>query len=298
MLDRPATARPPQHHDPTHRHAGHPEDGAERHRDQHRLADIGLQEQKHDADGVETKGDRDAGDAFAFLSLREHPGHQDDQRRLEKLRGLQGEAGNLDPAGRALGGVAKDRQRDHGRDGGDVDEEGDPAHAFGREHGHGQQGCPAAKREKALSDREVKRPGDVEPLGGGGAGPELQQDAQSDQDGGEAQQDVIGRPPPKPHRRPVGPGEGVRLRAHAEARLAAGWARAWTALRKSSPRSSKSAYWSKEAQAGEKSTTASSPVARASANAARTAASRVRDSTNGTRPPIVPANSLAASPIR
>ena len=46
-------------------------------------------------------------------------------------------------------------------------------------------------------------------------------------------------------------------------------ARSWTAARKASPRSSKSANWSNEAQAGESSTMASSPAALASAKAAR-----------------------------
>jgi hypothetical protein len=65
------------------------------------------------------------------------------------------------------------------------------------------------------------------------------------------------------------------------------------------PRISKLRYWSKEAQAGESSTTASvRPEASASRAALATATSSVWLISCGTCVPRVPENSCAASPIR
>ena len=213
-------------HDPADRHSGHPERRPENDGDQHRLADVGLDEQKGDGHHIEEEGDRHAGHALALLGLGEHPGDEDDQGRLHELRGLEGESGDLHPAGGALGGVAQERQGDHGGDGGQVDEEGRPAHASGAEHRGRKQDHRAAGGEDALADGEVERPGDVEPGGGGRAGAELQQNAQADQGGGGAQKQVVGGPPPHAYRRAVGTGESVGLLAHPVASFTRGAARA------------------------------------------------------------------------
>src|SRR5262245_61148035 len=74
---------------------------------------------------------------------------------------------------------------------------------------------------------------------------------------------------------------------------------ALTRSRKAEPRISKLRYWSKEAQAGDKSTTGPArPEASASRAALATATSSVSEISYGTRSPRVVANSAAASPIR
>jgi hypothetical protein len=79
--------------------------------------------------------------------------------------------------------------------------------------------------------------------------------------------------------------------------------RAATRATKASPRTSKLRNWSKEAQAGDNSTTGLAPGLRAaSACASRAAFSTARSSvpaiSNSTWPPMTPAKEAAASPIR
>ncbi len=58
-------------------------------RDQHRLAEIRLQDQRHDGDGQQQDGERRAGDIRAVRTFREGPCNQQHEGRLEELRGLK-----------------------------------------------------------------------------------------------------------------------------------------------------------------------------------------------------------------
>src|SRR4051812_14427596 len=79
-------------------------------------------------------------------------------------------------------------------------------------------------------------------------------------------------------------GRAVPKDTHAAPLVVRPAARSLTADRKASPRCSKSANWSKEAQAGDRRTMASLPLARASAKAAAVAAAMVPDCTASALP--------------
>src|SRR6185312_8594222 len=116
-----------------------------------------------------------------------------------------------------------------------------------------------------------------------------EQGAEADEDGKRHQRPAVDCPPPLGNGALVGAGE-IHARAPGSA---------WTRRRKTSPRSSKLANWSKDAQAGDNSTTApglrcASAVSRAAATARPSSPQRLR----GTRPSSVAANSSVALPMR
>ena len=163
------------------------------------------------------------------------------------------------------------------RDGDDVDEEGRAPHAARATASRRRAGSPRRRRRRSHW-RTAKWNGiaDVQPRGRRRAGAEAtaaRPARSAPAVAPSSQWSMVHHQTPSA--RAVGAGEGVsaglRLGHRGSARALGGWRgeQAWTAARKASPRSSKSANWSNEAQAGESSTMASSPAARASAKAAR-----------------------------
>src|SRR3546814_8979037 len=98
----------------------------------------------------------------------------------------------------------------------------------------------------------------VEPDAGGdgGAGGEDQDHTEEDQPGERRQGPAVDGPPPAAEGAGVGAGEGRHDAALSDPFAAPAGHSASTSRRKASPRSSKLANWSNEAQAGDRSTTA------------------------------------------
>ena len=257
-----------QPHYPGDGHSRHPEGGAEGHRDQDGLPHVRLDQQQAHGNPVEGEGDGHPRHALSLLRLGEHPGDQDDQGGLHELGRLQGKSAEVEPSRRALGGVPDEGQGRHDDDGRQVDEEGRPADPPVIEEGGTDQYGRAGSGEDALPERKVEGIADVHPRRSRGTGGEGHGDAKDHQDGNRTQQPAVHGPPPHADAGAVGPGEGLvgRIRAHASASPAAtAPASSHTASRKAWPRASKSANWSKEAQAGDRSTIPPSPDAWASA---------------------------------
>src|SRR5687767_14663936 len=99
---------------------------------------------------------------------------------------------------------------------------------------------------------------EADAIGHGRARGQRQQPAEDDEAGDGEEGPADDRPPPAAEQAGIGAGErghGAALRALGGTAPCASWAMAWTSVRNRSPRCSKFWNWSKEAQAGDSSTT-------------------------------------------
>ena len=106
----PEPGKSARHH-PIKPQPGHEELGEPDRRDDRRHADVGLLDQHRDDREKQRRADQVSGKARAQPLLREQPGGDHRKGRLDEFRGLQRQAGQIDPAPRALDLGADDKSQ-------------------------------------------------------------------------------------------------------------------------------------------------------------------------------------------
>ena len=278
---------------PEQRLAGEVEQRRPHRADEQRLADVGLGEQKPGNQQRRQHGDRQRRHVLARLALGEEPCGDDDKGRLHELRRLQ-RMSAIDSQRRApwISGPMKCTAIMPPSDSRNSSER-HAAHAARRDQRHRQHDEDAGGREQQVALDEIVGRQPL-PDGDGRACREREYEARADDRQDRAEQHVVDGEPPVANAAAVGARD-----PHAALPLRAMPGSAETSARKASPRTSKLRYWSKEAHAGDSSTTGSrASLAAASRAAAATAASSVPQRSKATSPSSVAANSSVASPIR
>ena len=228
---------------------GHEEQRSPDNRHQHRLSEVGLEDQRHDRQRQNDEGQRSSTNhrrRRLSPAFGEGPGGQNDESRLDEFGRLKAE----DPAPRALD-LRAEHQREHDQREGDRRTAAAPARRTWR----GERNEVAIIRIavgisiKACRFDEMKRR-QIEPLGDGGARRERHDEADHHQRSEGTEQPPIDGP------HPIGDGAAFRSRHHDYAPPPSSVER--RRARNASPRASKLANWSNEAQAGDSSTTGSS----------------------------------------
>ncbi len=100
--EQPADGRAGEADDPDHAHAGHEEQRAPHHQDQHGLAEVRLEHQQGHHQQQRAERHRRRRHLRTPRRFREQPRDQHDEGGFCELRRLDADAGNGDPAARAL----------------------------------------------------------------------------------------------------------------------------------------------------------------------------------------------------
>ena len=255
--------------DPAPGKTSHEEHRAEHHRYQHELAEIGLQRQHANNRSIKAECKRRSRHARRALRLGEKPGGQNNEGRLDELGRLQTEGPEIKPALRAVHRGADHERQQHQQERSGEHDCRDPAHHAQIEQRHADHERDGGHEENKLPVDEVERR-QVEAHGDRRARGKCEHRTQHHQAEQAKQRPLVDGPPP------LGNRAAVRACKADHAAAPPFTARSsCTTARKTSPRSSKLLNWSKDAQAGESSTTFNSA---SSAIASREAASTARSS--------------------
>ncbi len=235
---------------------GQEEERGPDHRHQHRLAEVGLEDERHDGEGQEHERqelsrDRSGAGAPAF---GEGPGGENDERRLDELRWLKPE----DPAPRPFDlGAEHERENDERKRGRKRHQRRAPhmPRRQKRRRDH-QRGRRDQHQSLTIDEMEGRK---IEPLRDRRACRQRHYEADHHQCNERPDQ------PPVRGAHPIRDGSALHSRNHALyspccARVSARTrpsSHLATQARKASPRASKFANWSNDAQAGDSSTAGS-----------------------------------------
>src|SRR5690606_16917314 len=235
-------------------------------------AEIGLRNQQGKHQAQKDHGEEIAGNVRLLPVFGEQPRTDDHEGGLEKLGRLDGHSHQRKPSARALDLDTDIEDDDHQDQHHGHDDERQPPDLPRIEKGHGQHRAGPQQGKDDLAGGKVERI-ETNPLGHGGACRKGQDNTEPHEREERSQKPAIHGPPPHGDR------ASVKTAYLGHQRVPpTGWTPFMdcTACLKASPRISKFLNWSKLAQAGESSTTASLPSsAAASAAACSTAASSV-----------------------